>query len=80
MIGARQVAARPGVHENTIRNWEERGILHAVRLPGSGYRRYELDEVERLAREMHAQFATADEGPMLDGSSLDGAIVHTDIK
>jgi DNA-binding transcriptional MerR regulator len=65
MIGARQVAARLGVHENTIRNWEERGILHAMRLPGSGYRRYELAEVERLAREMRSQFAATDEGPML---------------
>jgi excisionase family DNA binding protein len=80
MIGARQAAARLGVHENTIRNWEERGILHAVRLPGSGYRRYELTEIERLAREMHEQFPTADEGRTLEGSSLDGTIAHGDIE
>lgn len=80
MIGARQVAARLGVHENTIRNWEERGILHAVRLPGSGYRRFDLTEVERLAREMHTQFAPADEGPALDGSALGGTILHGDIE
>jgi excisionase family DNA binding protein len=80
MIGARQVAARLGVHENTIRNWEERGILRALRLPGSGYRRFDLEEVERLAQEMHTQFAPADEGPALDGSTLQGVIVHGDIE
>ena len=29
-----------GVHENTIRNWEARGLFRAVHLPGSGYRRF----------------------------------------
>ena len=35
--------------ENTVRRWEERGLLHAVRLP-SGVRRFRPDDVEDLDR------------------------------
>jgi hypothetical protein len=36
--------AQPGVHENTVRRWEENGLLHAVRLP-SGVRRLTPREI-----------------------------------
>ena len=50
-----------GVHENTIRNWVDRGILRATRLPGSGFRRLDVAEVDRLAREMREAAAPAEE-------------------
>lgn len=47
-LTVRETARRLGVHENTVRNWENRGLLRAVKLPGSGYRRFDPAEVERL--------------------------------
>lgn len=65
-LNVRETARALGVHENTIRNWEERGVLRAVRLPGSGYRRFDLSEVERLRSEMvNEQLAPAVEGPIV---------------
>ena len=61
-LNVRETARRLGVHENTVRNWAERGILRASRLPGSGYRRFAVEDVERLAREMHDAAAPVDEG------------------
>ena len=64
-LSVRETARRLGVHENTVRNWEERGLLRAVRLPGSGYRRFDLAEVERLRTEMVTELAPAVEGPVV---------------
>ncbi|WP_242839680.1 MerR family DNA-binding transcriptional regulator, partial [Desulfofundulus thermocisternus] len=36
-----------GVHPNSLRNWEKRGLIKPVRLPG-GQRRYSMDELNRL--------------------------------
>jgi excisionase family DNA binding protein len=52
----RAAAEALGVHENTVRNWEERGILRAVHLPGSGFRRFPIEEVEAVATRMRASF------------------------
>jgi len=41
-----------GVHEQTLRSWEKRGLIRMVRLPGSGYRRVPVQEIERLQTEM----------------------------
>jgi hypothetical protein len=41
-----------GVHEQTLRSWEKRGLIQMVRLPGSGYRRVLVTEVERLQDKM----------------------------
>lgn len=41
-----------GVHQQTLRNWERRGLIRMVRLPGSGYRRVPAEEVTRLENEM----------------------------
>jgi excisionase family DNA binding protein len=54
-LNVREAARILGVHENTVRNWEARGLLRAVRLPGSGYRRFAVEEVERLRAEMDEQ-------------------------
>jgi len=49
MIGVREAARRLGVHENTIRNWNEDGLLPAVRLPHPArYRRFRAADVEIL--------------------------------
>jgi excisionase family DNA binding protein len=66
LLNVRDTARALGVHENTVRNWEERGILRAVRLPGSGYRRFALQDVERLRAEMFEQLAPATEGPVVN--------------
>ncbi|MBI3763887.1 MAG: MerR family DNA-binding transcriptional regulator [Chloroflexi bacterium] len=48
-ITIKDAAQRLGVHPQTIRGWEERGLIHLVRLPGSGYRRVLESEVDRMS-------------------------------
>ena len=52
LLTGRATASRLGVHENTLRNWADRGIIQPVRLPGSGIRRYRPEDVDRIAAEM----------------------------
>jgi excisionase family DNA binding protein len=56
LMQVRQVARTLGVHENTVRRWEERGLLHAVRLP-SGVRRFRPEDVEAVREQMFSGFA-----------------------
>jgi excisionase family DNA binding protein len=65
-LNVRETARRLGVHENTVRNWEKRGLLRAIRLPGSGYRRFRFEDVERLRQGMLTQLAPADTGPAVE--------------
>lgn len=51
-IGGRAAARLLGVHENTVRNWAQQGLLTAYQLPGSKFTRYDLAEVERLRADM----------------------------
>jgi excisionase family DNA binding protein len=44
----KEASARLGVHPNTLRNWERRGLVRLTRLPGSRYRRVPKSEMERL--------------------------------
>ena len=53
----REASKRLGVHPNTLRNWERRGVVRLIRLPGSRYRRVPVSEVQRLAAQMHGQQA-----------------------
>ncbi len=79
LLNVRDTARALGVHENTVRNWEERGILRAVRLPGSGYRRFSVQDVERLRAEMFEQLAPATEGPVVNpGRKRGGRLVFGD--
>lgn len=48
----REAAERLGVHENTIRNWAEWGLLRVERLPGSGFIRVPVEEIERAEAEI----------------------------
>jgi excisionase family DNA binding protein len=78
-LSVRDTARALGVHENTIRNWERQGILRAVRLPGSGYRRFAAQDVERLSAEMFGQLAPASEGPVVNaGRKRSGRLVFGD--
>lgn len=56
LMQVRQAARTLGVHENTLRRWEERGLLRAVRLP-SGVRRFRPEDVEALREQMFSGFA-----------------------
>jgi excisionase family DNA binding protein len=77
-LNVRETARRLEVHENTVRNWEERGLIRAVRLPGSGYRRFDLTEVERLHAQMLSDLAPAIEGPVVSRPTGKRRIVHGD--
>lgn len=63
LLKVRDAAAVLGVHENTVRHWEERGILRAVRLPGSGFRRFPEEEVRALVQQMRASFGRHPSAP-----------------
>lgn len=79
LLNVRDTARALGVHENTVRNWEERGILRAVRLPGSGYRRFAVQDVERLRTEMFDQLASPTEGPVVNpGRKRTGRLIFGD--
>ncbi len=56
-FNVREAAKRLNIHENTVRNLEKRGELKAVRLPGSGFRRFLKEDIERMRKEMWSQFA-----------------------
>lgn len=58
-VTLKRASRQLGVHEQTLRSWEKRGLIHMVRLPGSGYRRVPATEVERLRDEM----LSAQDGP-----------------
>jgi hypothetical protein len=79
LLNVRDTARALGVHENTVRNWEARGILPAVHLPGSGYRRFAVQDVERLHAEMFEHLAPATEGPVVNpGRKRSGRLVFGD--
>jgi excisionase family DNA binding protein len=48
MLSTKQAAQALGIHEQTLRAWERKGIIKAKRLPGSRYRRFDDTEIERL--------------------------------
>lgn len=80
LLNVRDTARALGVHENTIRNWEERGLLRSVRLPGSGFRRFAAADVERLRDEMFEQLAPATEGLVVNpGRKRSGRLVFGDV-
>lgn len=74
-LTVRAAAESLGVHENTIRRWEAQGIIPAIRLPGSNFRRFRPEDVERLGREMtrrlerdHSADATPEDATVVSGS------------
>jgi excisionase family DNA binding protein len=47
-----QAAAELGVHQNTLRQWVDKGLVPAVILP-SGYRRFSREMVDEMKRKMY---------------------------
>lgn len=56
LMQVRQAARTLGVHENTLRRWEQRGLVQAVRLP-SGVRRFRQEDIHALREQMFSGFA-----------------------
>jgi excisionase family DNA binding protein len=52
LMQVREAARALGVSENTIRRWEERGLIPAVRLP-SGVRRFRPEDIEAARTRMY---------------------------
>ncbi|RIK35441.1 MAG: hypothetical protein DCC55_30305 [Chloroflexi bacterium] len=50
----KRAAQALGVHEQTLRSWERRGLIRLARLPHSGYRRVPVEEVARIQAAMLA--------------------------
>jgi len=70
LMQVRAAAKQLGVHENTLRRWEEAGLIKAVRLP-SGTRRFRAVDVERLRREIYepGSHARAAESALRDATT-----------
>jgi excisionase family DNA binding protein len=47
-----EASRRLGVSTQTLRDWEQRGVIAPVRLPGSRHRRYLPAEVDRVRRDV----------------------------
>jgi excisionase family DNA binding protein len=74
-LNVRETAQQLGVHENTVRNWEERGVLRGIKLPGSGFRRFPREEIARMRREMLATYAPDTELPEETRKGVKGNVV-----
>lgn len=72
LLQVREAARGLGVHENTLRRWEERGLIRAVRLP-TGVRRFRAEDVESLRSQMFSGFppVVEEELPKVRGTSVD---------
>lgn len=55
LMQVRSAARELGVSENTLRRWEARGLLRAVRLP-SGVRRFRPEDIAALRAQMFSGF------------------------
>jgi excisionase family DNA binding protein len=78
-LSVRETAQQLGVHENTVRNWETRGVLHALKLPGSGFRRFRREDIARMRREMLESYAPATELPEEPHKAVKGSVVDGDV-
>jgi len=48
LINVSEASEMLGVHPNTLRQWDARGIIHATRIGIRKDRRYQVEEIERL--------------------------------
>ncbi len=78
LLNVRTTAQELGVHENTIRNWEKSGLLRGVKLPGSGFRRFPREEVERMRRELMSSYAPRTKLPE-ETTEVSGTVVTGDV-
>jgi DNA-binding transcriptional MerR regulator len=54
-IGPRAAARRLGVHENTVRNWADSGVLRVAAETPAGFRRFDEADVAALAEQLSAR-------------------------
>jgi len=54
LLSIQEASTMLGVHPNTLRQWEARGIVRAVRLGLRKDRRYTTEEIERLLSAQHS--------------------------
>lgn len=78
-MNVRETAKQLGVHENTVRNWEKSGILRGFKLPGSGFRRFSREEIERMRREMLTSYPPASEVEGTPATGVSGTVVDGDL-
>ena len=79
LLNVRETARLLGVSEATVRNWSNRGVLRAGRLPGSGFRRFDREQVERMRHEMLSQMAPMEEGPVIERPARGGIVQGDDL-
>lgn len=48
LLSIREVAELFGVHQQTLRRWDEQGKLKAIRVGEFGHRKYQRSEIEAL--------------------------------
>jgi excisionase family DNA binding protein len=73
LLQVREVARALGVHENTVRRWEQTGYIRAVRLP-SGVRRFRAEDIEQVRARMYdglAPLANTDDLAPVRAQSID---------
>ncbi|MBC7227080.1 MAG: MerR family DNA-binding transcriptional regulator [Thermoflexales bacterium] len=74
LVSLKEAARALSVHEQTIRNWERRGIIRLVRLPGSRYRRVPVSEIVRLQARLWETEPSSREGVLLETPSGDASL------
>lgn len=75
LVSLKEAARALSVHEQTIRNWERRGLIRLVRLPGSRYRRVPVSEITRLQARLWETELQARNGVLLEIPSGDAGLV-----
>lgn len=62
LLSVRAAAQRLGVHENTLRSYESKGVIAAQRLPGSRFRRFRVEDIDSLRIELSGGPQVGEEG------------------
>jgi excisionase family DNA binding protein len=52
LLSISEAARRLKISPSLLRKWVDQGVVRAIRLPNSGYRRFEPAEIERKRREL----------------------------
>lgn len=60
MLSTTDVAQLLGVHPNTVRRWDARGILKSYRISSRGDRRFRRRDIDVFLNERESQFDSAD--------------------
>lgn len=48
LLTIREVSELLGVHQQTLRRWDEEGKLKAIRIGKSGHRKYRKSDIEKI--------------------------------